>query len=270
MVLVDDALVSLTLNFDKRRSRLSGYQLPGGKPVRWLPPGGIASVWPEIGAGDGWLVYLDDSPPMCVRGVDTATGRTVKVTCGEPNEILDDPYVTGSQVTYTKLVNRDSRKNRCKTIAAYDLEAEEEYAASLTAIANEHAQCTVWSGRLLRDGLFWEEVDPSQSMGTSVGYWVGADGVITNLRSMEQESMVECNGALYWFGTKRPPEGGETGTVIRWIPGEPAAAEVLDPGPDRIASDLVCTDGRYVSTRVDNLDGRPVRGELLVLDTGGE
>jgi hypothetical protein len=262
--LAHDAAVFMDLNFPRRNSRLSVYELPSGQPAAWSDDGQVSHVAPEASVGDDALAYITGLPKtrMCLRALDLGDLRSHKLACGATGEVFGDPAVNERSVTFSRLVGwrQPPNEKRCKTLNIVDLRTGRHDRSAEAAIA-DHARCIAWDGVVVGGGVAWDEVDPTfGNVGISPGYYRAPSGAITQLGRMDTDSMVACGGRLHW-----QVGAATTDLIVEWEPG--SAPQTIRNVPNTSPTALQCTDNRWLTTRIDDITGHDEKLTIVALDT---
>jgi hypothetical protein len=122
-------------------------------------------------------------------------------------------------------------------------------------------RCLGWSSAVADELVAWDEADPaSETFATSHGY-VLADGRRTELGPMVTDTLVACGSSFYWV------EIDDLGHRIERWTRSAGVQTVWGPQAERLPGGLQCADGRWLSTRVDDVDGRDELLTFAVLDS---
>lgn len=256
--LSDGIAVVLDTSAGARVARLSAYDIQRGEVLAL--PGGGRGVGPEADVSDGRLAYTEGSlsDGICVHVHDLQTGRETFRSCSEPNEVAGDLALVGDLLSYTLLVDWDS-KQRCKRVVFVDLASGRTLPDPAEA-ATERSGCLIWSGMPVTPTTFaWDEADPTvDTFAQAQGYAWDA-GVAVPLGAMDTDSMVTCAGRLFW------QRSANRSSIMTWRPGGDVEV-VLAPEKHEVTTTMQCSDGRWLATRLNDISGKDEHLRQLSLD----
>lgn len=243
-------LVLEEINETAKRIELRAWDLDSGEAIK-LP---LQPSQPEVTVGFGRVAFFTGRAvnKMCQRSLDLATGELAAPRCARPGSVLGDLAIGHKESTYSEVVAPGTDR-RCKSLVVEGAEPRRK-----VPLAN---RCLGWSSAIADGQVAWDEADPAkEDFPTSQGF-VLADGRRTPLGPMVTDTLVGCGSSFYWVAVD-----GRGHRIERWSPGA-VVRTAWGPQEERLPGDLQCSDGRWLSVRVDDIDGHEESLTFAVLDS---
>lgn len=261
--LTDDLALFEDVHPHRRLVRVSAYDI--GAPHVGLDLGFInpSDTAPSMDVSQGHLVYVAGSPDtgMCVQVQALRAAQGHGIDCAPSGVIVDDVSTTDAGISYSTLVGAGG-EDRCKRLSFVDWTGE--HLTALEQMVNDHADCIAWSGTFVAGGIAWDEVDPDGGgIGAATAFFSTLDQEITRIGTVDTDSIVACGGNLYW----KAGNPQDSTSIYAWSPGAEHATQSLNHHRNEVATHPACTDGRYLTSRVDDISGEHEDLTIMRLDT---
>lgn len=248
--LTHDFLVVEEINETAKSIELRAWNLASGKEIK-IP---LQPSQPEVAADFGRVAFMTGraTTRICQQSLDLASGELTAPRCARPGTVLGDLALGQKESTYSEVV-APGTDDRCKSLLVDGSNPTRE-----VPIAQ---RCLGWSSAIADGLVAWDEADPaSETFPTSRGY-VLADDRRRALGPMVTDTLVGCGSSFYWIEVD-----GHGHRIERWTRGG-GVQTVWGPQDERLPGELQCADGRWLSTRVDDIDGTDESLTFAVLDS---
>lgn len=243
-------LVVEEINETAKSIELRAWDLASGEEIE-IP---LQPSQPEMAADFGRVAFMTGraTTGICQQSLDLATGELATPRCARPGAVLGDLALDQKEITYSEVV-APGTDHRCKSLLVDGSNPTREVPIT--------KRCLGWSSAIADGVVAWDETDPaSESFPTSLGY-VLASNRRSALGPMVTDTLVGCGSSFYWIEVD-----GLGHRIERWTRGS-GVQTVWGPQDERLPGELQCADGRWLSTRVDDIDGNEESLTFAVLDS---
>lgn len=243
-------LVVEEINETAKRIELRAWDLSTGEEIE-IP---LQPSQPEMAADFGRVAFMTGRAitSICQQSLDLATAELATPRCARPGAVLGDLALGQKETTYSEVV-APGTDDRCKSLLVDGSNPTREVPIT--------KRCLGWSSAIADGLVAWDETDPaSESFPTSLGYVLAGDRR-SALGPMVTDTLVGCGSSFYWIEVD-----GLGHRIERWTRGS-GVQTVWGPQDERLPGELQCADGRWLSTRVDDIDGHEESLTFAVLDS---
>lgn len=243
-------LILEEIDHTAKRIELRAWDLANGNGIK-IP---LQPSQPEVAADFGRVAFMTGraTTGICQQSLDLATAELATPHCAKPGAVLGDLAIGQKESTYSEVVAPGTDR-RCKSLVVAGSDPTRE-----VPIAQ---RCLGWSSAVADGLVAWDETDPAaETFPTSRGY-VLADGRRSALGPMVTDTLVGCGSSFYWIKAD-----GLGHRIERWTRST-GVQTVWGPQGERLPTSLQCADGRWLSMRVDDVDGREESLTFAVLDS---
>ena len=243
------------LNLDERLVRLFVYDLHSGSQIPM--PHGLQPTQPEVDAGFGKVTFTTghSKTRMCQQLVGLDSGIVEPPVCESTGDVLGDAAIGPDSYLYSRVRNPERPPARCKHVFVV--------ADAVKMGVPQRDSCLGWSGALIAGAVAWDEADPYSEMLAVAQGFVLIEDRVEGLGEVDTDSIVGCGDRFFWTA-----EDGRGERIDAWSKNH-GVTTVWPPHRNAGPAALECSDGRWLHTRVDDIDGKNEHLRFMVLDTRG-